>query len=1201
MFLLVAPVLFNVDISAQTPEYVDIGALIPKSGNLADLGIRWEAATQFGVERFNQYLEDKNADWRLRLADANILDTKSDTDAANDAARTLTQTNQIEYIIGPARSSAVEQIRQTMENEDWSALFISCCSTASEIAIQDTIFRLTPADDKQGPHIAKFLHNEGKQVMIPMWINDPYGNGLVKSTVERFKELGNIAVYSPQTDQSASFDATSEIMAYKECSDKNGSEDGKANPTCDNQFTEMIQKLNDIVTIQILSHGADKVSILYVGFNTDDIARQAMQYPALKLVQWVGADASVSPSLVSDENLGVRDFLHNVNFRATTFSLEATTQAHSDVTKHLEEKFPGAQILSYAYSSYDAAWAIGLAIEQTRVDSVNVTVQNVTDRLAMAVENHPNPALGTIKLDKYGDIASASYDVYGIESDTIGVIPAWHKIGTFNPDGLFAPSFRNPLQTINIGILLNTENYGSNFNDGVFGVTMQQSIRDWNEANTQHEIRPYTISISDGPLAALNTLHSGIYDDFYHPKLNKTIHEATSTYDGSFDISGKYIGMSYYPFVIDSQGMIVQDGINIGSEDGHTQNADIDEIPGSDRTAEQMFDLFRETNGPKELWWQYEYGSPAIIKRSLLIYHEESNSIVGAGYHPILGGDTQHNDTLRKVIQDAEQYVKDNGNDVTSLNGIYDIKTADLPFYSFVIAPDRTVVASSLPTESVGRSADLIPIIGKTIDQIEAELDDTGKSWASYFFYNHLTGIAEVKRGLFERAEINGTEYTFGTGYHPYQKISYFVGPSSSGNLEPIIDYINENDYILISPTSTAPSLGKPDNVFRLSPPDTVDAIQTIHQMRDDNKKHIILVQRDDVWANGFADIILSHEDMVFYDINDGTNNILWPVSNIDSFDFDTYAKHLDAQIQETVTKAGSEDRVGILYITFSDNFVRFLNAVENNADISDDSGIFSVKYYGTNSMIDSILPSNANASKIAKGAGITATSYNIPDNEISLALKDTLQKLGIQYTSYYFASAYDAVMLLGDAVSSTDSVTEAVQKIASTNQYLGALDNNIGISLDASGDLVAHPEYNSIYELAQTGNQYTWQQRDDVCSVVLSESSVDFGSVNMQKPQSNIQNMTFTNDGTTTIRMIDAIADDYADATVMSSLVEFSQDGQEFERLLGKKTLATGLEPGEAVTIQYRMNIQYIQTDTIPEEIIQNISYRITCDSEAS
>ena len=84
--------------------------------------------------------------------------------------------------------------------------------------------------------------------------------------------------------------------------------------------------------------------------------------------------------------------------------------------------------------------------------------------------------------------------------------------------------------------------------------------------------------------------------------------------------------------------------------------------------------------------------------------------------------------------------------------------------------------------------------------------------------------------------------------------INLIIGGGWSSMAEKSLPYINNHDMLLISASSTAPSLAKKDNLFRLVPDDLGQAKAVSRMMLSKNVKKAVVLQRDDLWGNGLFD-----------------------------------------------------------------------------------------------------------------------------------------------------------------------------------------------------------------------------------------------------------------------------------------------------------------------------------------------------------
>ena len=80
--------------------------------------------------------------------------------------------------------------------------------------------------------------------------------------------------------------------------------------------------------------------------------------------------------------------------------------------------------------------------------------------------------------------------------------------------------------------------------------------------------------------------------------------------------------------------------------------------------------------------------------------------------------------------------------------------------------------------------------------------------------------------------------------------IRIIIGPQTSSELKKIKEYADKHDVLLISQSSTAPSLSKKDNIFRLLQNDNNQGKQIAEKMWSDGIKFVIPIWRDDQYGN---------------------------------------------------------------------------------------------------------------------------------------------------------------------------------------------------------------------------------------------------------------------------------------------------------------------------------------------------------------
>ncbi|MCX8202715.1 MAG: ABC transporter substrate-binding protein, partial [Nitrososphaeria archaeon] len=84
--------------------------------------------------------------------------------------------------------------------------------------------------------------------------------------------------------------------------------------------------------------------------------------------------------------------------------------------------------------------------------------------------------------------------------------------------------------------------------------------------------------------------------------------------------------------------------------------------------------------------------------------------------------------------------------------------------------------------------------------------------------------------------------------------IRVVVGPFASGEVRGIMDFVNTNKMIVISPSSTSPLLAASDYVFRVVPTDLFQAEVLAQVMNRDGIKRVAVIARNDDYGRGLTE-----------------------------------------------------------------------------------------------------------------------------------------------------------------------------------------------------------------------------------------------------------------------------------------------------------------------------------------------------------
>ncbi len=368
---------------SNIPDIVQVGVMLPSTGDLAAHGQDNGVGVELGLTDFNKYLEEIGAHWRMELIKE---DTQSDPIVALEKIQSLNSKG-IKFVLGPESSAEVRNIKSYADSNDM--VLISPTSTSPALAIDDNIFRMIPDDTQQGKVLAQLFEEQNIKVVVPMYRGDVWGDGLFESTKMNFEGLGGVMDdglrYSP------------DVTVYS---------------------TEA-NLLSGLVADYVAEYSTDEVAVLLIGFSEAvHILNFADSYDNLHEVRWFGSDGSSNDSTLSDDPIAAA-FTENVNFVSTQFAT-STNETYEHVKNHFID-FKGSTPNAYAYSSYDSVAVLGKTILETG----SVDPLTVRDSIIEVAATHTG-AIGTVNLNEAGDLAISDYDLWGIQDGT------WYLYGHYN-------------------------------------------------------------------------------------------------------------------------------------------------------------------------------------------------------------------------------------------------------------------------------------------------------------------------------------------------------------------------------------------------------------------------------------------------------------------------------------------------------------------------------------------------------------------------------------------------------------------------------------------------------------------------------------------------------------------------------------------------------------------------------------------------
>lgn len=349
---------------------VQIGALLPLTGDLASYGENSKAALEIAVGEINAFLKKSGALFTVKLVSE---DTETKPGPALDKLTSMNAKG-IKLVIGPQTSGEVRNIKGYADAN--KILLISQSSTAPDLAIPgDFVYRFCPADDIQAPAISRVMFDIGIRHAVAAWRGDAWGDGLNREGKVAFEKLGGKYYEGPRYAPEAK------------------------------EFSAEVKALADQVQTLVDQFGADSVGVYYVAFAEAVLfLTAAADYPVLAKVRWFGSDGTalldeLAKSPPAAELSQKIKMIHPIFWGPLTERLNKLLTA-------LKAKL-GRQPDSYSFAAYDAAWVLTYALLATGKYDAEA-VRAVLPEVAAAY----NGALGGVVLNAGGDLASANYALW---------------------------------------------------------------------------------------------------------------------------------------------------------------------------------------------------------------------------------------------------------------------------------------------------------------------------------------------------------------------------------------------------------------------------------------------------------------------------------------------------------------------------------------------------------------------------------------------------------------------------------------------------------------------------------------------------------------------------------------------------------------------------------------------------------------------
>ena len=310
---------------AKADGPIRIGALVPLTGDLADIGSSYTSA-------YGKALADLAEVPGMPAIELLIENTDADPLTAALALEAL-YTNGVQVVLGPESSAECEALRHLATN-GVGMLLLSSSATAVPLAIpDDNLMRLTMDDSHQARELARRIAADGITNLAVLKRSDMYGDGMRDAFWSEYTNLGGTVFYSEYY------------------------------PRVPELFGEVMSNFNETVAAQIAQTGADGLGVLIVAFDEGvQLLEAAAAFPALTSVRWYGTEGMAGNAAL------LTNFAARETARLTRFVCSQpaayTNAKYAEVAGWIQGQ-TGHAPRTFAVTSYDTLRLAALALQQT--------------------------------------------------------------------------------------------------------------------------------------------------------------------------------------------------------------------------------------------------------------------------------------------------------------------------------------------------------------------------------------------------------------------------------------------------------------------------------------------------------------------------------------------------------------------------------------------------------------------------------------------------------------------------------------------------------------------------------------------------------------------------------------------------------------------------------------------------------------------
>ena len=274
--------------------------------------------------------------------------------------------------------------------------------------------------------------------------------------------------------------------------------------------------------------------------------------------------------------------------------------------------------------------------------------------------------------------------------------------------------------------------------------------------------------------------------------------------------------------------------------------------------------------------------------------------------------------------------------------------------------------------------------------------------------------------------------------------IRIVIGPATSANVAAVKEYADENGILIVSSSSTAPSLAIPnDNVFRFVPDDTHQAEALAKKMWDEGTRVVIPIWRTDVFGNNLQSLLKEKFEKLGGKVVDGigydppVGNFAASLHRINFIVWEQELRSLTQKVNDAVKQYGA-DKVGVYIVAFDEIVPIMIQANRHEA-------LQLVRWYGSDGSVQHEgLIKNIEAAEFAVKTNFLSPIYGVEASdsfkELEERIVEEIDRVPRSYAEVIYDEFWVAALTLsnynGTHKDDIGSLREAF--INTTNSYIG-------------------------------------------------------------------------------------------------------------------------------------------------------------------